>query len=276
MLDKDAIKELFKFNAIGAAAAAVDGTGLNEPLALPDDFKLHDIEQFAALRRRARGTMSTNLVPDFAHYVGANAEVGATVFVDAAKMTALAVLNLGTPDAPGHADNLARYAPQATAAYDALRKVATGQPLSQRTAAEFFEDWGTVVIGCFREDESVPISLPAAIAAVRNITIEGLKKQGNSEQQLCAERSTFEKVAVSDADKMPTLIYFQCVPYIGLQSRMFVLRLGILAGDKAPSIVLRVKAEQHAEEMAEELAGNVRQALQGKAPVVIGTYSRGT
>ena len=64
------------------------------------------------------------------------------------------------------------------------------------------------------------------------------------------------------------------MPYAGLQERTFSLRLSVLTGDRAPSIVLRViKQEEHIEQMAEELAGLVRGALKDTAPVVIGAFS---
>lgn len=276
MIDKPALRELLQFVAITSAAEAVKSTTAHQPLALPNDFQLHDIEQYLPTRRRARGEVVTPVLPDFANYVGAFKEDGATCFVSPKDMEAKAVLNIGTKEAPGHADNTASYKPPMTAAYKALRAVATGQGIGQRTVAEFIEDWG-VTLDCLRTngDEQREMTTVAAVAAVRNITIEHLKKAGASEQQLSAEHSTFEKVAVADGDNpLPTIIKFHCVPYLGLMQRTFVLRLGVFTGDREPKLSLRiVKDELHSEQMADELAGNVRQALQGTVPVVIGSYA---
>lgn len=271
MFDKEAIQELSKAEAITAAATALrqdDNGGL---AALPSDFALHDLEKFAENRRRMRGTMETSIVADFARYTDLNAEVGACVFVDQASMKAVAVLNMGEPDEPGHADNVAVYKAKATAAFTALGAVAHGRGLTQQQVAEFLEDWQPL-IQCEREGEVV--ATPKAIAAVRKITIEALKKLESTEQQLSASRSAFEKVEATSTEPLPTLILFTTVPYVGLAARSFALRLGILTGDKAPSITLRIaNAERHAEEMATELANLVREAIGDDTPVMVGTYS---
>lgn len=273
MLTKDAVQELAQSQAIDAAANAVsaafsDGDGL---AALPKDFHIHDIEKHLSARRRARGSMETSAITDFATYVADYKLPGAACFVDPQRMQATAVLNLGTTDAPGHADDTATLALRATAAYTALRKITDSGPTSQRIVAEFLEDWPSELT-FFRE--GAPLAPGAAIAAVRDITIEHLKKQGSSEQQLSAERSTFEKVAAVGELPLPTHLYFTAVPFLGLTERTFVMRLGLQTGGSAPAISLRiVTLEKHLEEMAAELAGLVREALGLKLPVLVGSYS---
>ena len=279
MFDKDSIELLQQAGAIRAASAAVNEAlegdhpekrtyGL---IALPSDFTKHDLETFMPLRRRARGTMDTSDIKAFASYTTQHAEDGATVFVNAESMAATAVLNLGTKDAPGHADNQAKIKLKATAAYQALALVARGSAITQVQAAEFLEDWPDLIT-CF--NDAGEISKPKAVAAVRKLSIEAMRKIESSAQNLSASKSAFESVQATSADPIPTTIYFNCEPYHGLPERQFVLRLGILtAGDK-PSIVLRiVKQELHAEEMANEFADCIRDALSSKLPVHIGSYA---
>lgn len=269
MFDKEAILQLTKAESIKAAEIAVTGQ-VESLVALPEDFNLHDLEPYLALRRRARGVMTTSALKDFAAYAQDHAEDGASVFVDAGEMSAIAVLNLGTPDEPGHADNRAKLQAQQTAAYRALLNHAHGRALTQTVAAEFLEDWPDL-IECFNDQG--PIKLPKAIGALRKLTIEAMRKLESSEQSLSASKSAFESVQATSADPIPTTIYFKCVPYKGLAERLFVLRLGIGTGGDKPSIVLRiVKAELHAEEMANELADLVRDSLNGTMPVLLGGY----
>lgn len=275
MFDKDAIEKLSEAQAIAAANESLGNcTGQSEisaVLALPSDFQTHDLEKFLQTRRRPRGTMTTSSVPDFAAYVKAHAEEGATCFIEQDKMKAVAVLNLGSPEAPGHADNRAVLAPKQTAAYVALQKVAHGRGITQKEAAEFLEDW-PLLIECFHDADK--LTVPRAIAAVRKITIEGLKKLESAEQSLSASKSTFESVTASSTETLPTFIYFKCVPFHGLAERTFVLRLGILTGGPVPAIALRViNAERHDEEMAAELAQLVTAAIGETAPVLVGSYS---
>ena len=268
------IEALEAGNAIAAADAAltdalINGTGI---VALPDDFKTHDIESVLPHRRRARGTMSTPFVHPFAQYATAYAGPGACVFVNPESMQARAVLDLGTQETPGHADNSAKLEPMRTAAYAALRQI-HGNQATQQTIAEFFEDWAGQVQYFNADGEITP---KQAIAAVRRITIEALSKVESEEQQLSANRSAFESVTASSKEPIPTTVYFKCKPYADLNERVFVLRLAILTGEKAPRITLRIqKLEEHTEEMATELCELVSNAIAGAMPVLVGSYSKG-
>lgn len=266
MLTKEAIELLSEAESIITANEAIDNDTL---AALPSDFQVHDLEKYLAVRRRLRGTMTTSVLADFADYVKANQEAGARVFINQGEMSATAVLNHGTPSEPGHADNTAKLVLQSTAAYKALCAIANGQALKQTQVAEFLEDWlGN--IRCSRE--GADMGTARAIAAIRDISIEKLQRVASQEQQLAASRSAFESVKAEGTD-IPTHIEFKAEPYVGLSERAFVLRLGILTGDK-PSITLRVvKAEEHAEQMANELQGLVRNALAESLPVIVGSYS---
>lgn len=269
------IEALESSQEITAAASAVgaaieDNTGL---VALPDSMKVHDLEHAMPHRRHARGSMNTPFVDPFARYTAAHAEDGACIFINATDMQATAVLNLGTPDMPGHADNLAKLTPIKTAAYQALLAITRG-PITQQAAAEFFEDWAGEP-EFYTDDEQV--TPKQAVAAVRRITIEALAKVESEEQSLSATRSAFESVTASSKEPIPTRVYFACKPYADLQSRTFVLRLGVLTGEKTPRLMLRIlKAEEHAEEMAEELGHLVRDAIGvgSTIGVLVGQYAK--
>lgn len=268
MFDKDAIKALQEGESITAAATAVQAA--QEVVALPNDFTLHDLEHLQENRRRARGEMSTRFIVPFASYAEQHHEAGATVFVDPENLTATAVLNLGTPMHPGHADNLARLQLKRTAAYSALCTIVQAQR-SQVEIAEFLEDWEQMK--CFSYGNE--IKRPQAIAAIRKITIDSSRKLESSEQQLGATRSAFESVQASSFEPLPTTLYFSCKPYSDLEERLFVLRLSILTGDSKPKIMLRIQSpETHAEEMAAELVSLVATAIDPAVaiPVLVGTY----
>lgn len=270
------IEALKEGHAITAAELAVSGA-LGEPntalAALPQDFKLHDLEAHLPHRRRARGTMSTAYVDPFAEYAIAYRQPGAAVFVDASTMQARAVLDLGTNETPGHADNIAELKPVKTAAFDALLQL-NGRHHTQQEVAEFIEDWGQVAdMHFFRDAEEV--TLPKALAAIRSITIESARKQDSEVQQLSATRTAFESVQATSANPIPTLIYFTAKPYADLEHRTFVLRLSILTSDKAPMLVLRIQnLEAHTEAMGNELAGLVSDAIVGEMPVLLGSYRK--
>jgi len=257
---------------IQQANAAISTASEPSVVALPEHFTTHDLEQYLPIRRRARGEMCTNSIYSFTGYVTTHADPdGAAVFVDPDALRAKAVLNLGVDGLPGHADNLAIYSPDKTSAYNALLHI-TSRAHKQSDVAEFLEDWAEH-LECF--NDAGPINIKQATAAVRKITIDSARRVESEEQQLGASRSAFESVQASSKEPLPTTLYFKCVPYSDLVERLFVLRLGVLTGDKAPQIMLRViKAEKHREEMAIELSSLVSEALSGDLPVLVGTYTR--
>jgi len=272
MLDKDAIKELSKAQAISAAAEALNKESNIGVVALPSEFTVHDLEKFMPERRRMRGTMTTSSIKDFSIFTKKNSEAGAAVFIDPENMKATAVLNLGTPDLPGHSDNVSVLDPKKTAAYSILRLITSGKPLNQTDVAEFLEDW-IDSIKCLHEDADVPVN--KAISAVRSITIEAMRKLESNEKQLSASRSAFESVTATSIETLPTMIYFTCQPYADLQEREFVMRLGILTGSDKPTITLRIiKIEKHEEEMATELSSLIEESIgDSETLVMLGKYA---
>lgn len=277
MLTKEAIQELSQAEAVTVSNASVDAALGHESahgvVALPSYFEVHDMEAKLPWRRRARSAMVTSLVGDFARYLGEHKETGASVFVDQANMSATAVLNLGTPAEPGHCDNHATYRPLTTAAYKALSQlVAKSGNLSQRELAEFLEDWGDL-IGCYNGEAGIKV--PHAVAAVRGVTLEALKRSHTTQEDLSASQSTFESVKASGGDNpLPSRITFATVPYVGLSERTFSMRLGVRTGGQVPLFTLQIaKQEEHAEDMAAELTKLVTDAIGAAAPVLIGTLT---
>ena len=252
MFDKDTLTALQESTAITSAQMALaNAEDTNYTAALPSDYTLHDLESKLINRRRARGRLLTESLASFVGYTREHAELGTSVFVDAHSMDATAILNLGTPSEPGHADNKAVYAPEKTAAYRALLGMANGNAHKQATVAEFLEDWPELV-SCFNADGE--IAPPKAIAAIRKMSLDAIRKAESSVQSLSESRSAFESVSATSSDPLPTHIYFTCQPYANLAERLFVLRLNVATGGDKPMIGLRVvKAEQHQEEMASEL-----------------------
>lgn len=273
MFDKETLTALQEGQSIASAAAALANSGLTKDTsALPSDYKLHDLEQYLPNRRRARGTMTTSSLSSFVDYSQDHAELGATTFVNPTDLNTVTVLNLGTSDKPGHADNFAVLVLEKTAAYKALGNIANGAACTQKVVAEFMEDWSPF-IKCFNDAGEVKTS--QAIAAVRKITIESMRKLESEEQSLSASKSAFESVQASSKEPLPTTICFECVPYAEFDLRIFVLRLGVLTGEAVPKVNLRiVKFEEHQEQIATELAGKISAELRTDSHVHIGSYRR--
>lgn len=241
--------------------------------AMHESMKVHDLEPYLPHRRRQRGTFSTAYVEPFCEYTKTHAGDGATVFVDASEMTAHAVLDLGNLYAAGHADHNARLQLKRTAAFDALLAF-SGRTHKQQALAEFLEDWAPHVrLEFFHHDEAITIK--QALASVRRITIDSIRKVDSEQKQLSANLSAFESVQASSKDPMPTMIYVHTKPYADLAERTFALRLAIHTGESVPELTLRIQnMEKHTEEMGKELAALVMEGMGGVMPVLLGKYAK--
>ena len=67
-------------------------------------------------------------------------------------MSAAAILNFGTTDAPGHCDSKATVKLDQTAPYTALLEI-VNKRLTQRELAEFIEDWRSFIT-CWSEEDA--------------------------------------------------------------------------------------------------------------------------
>lgn len=92
--------------AINQIHALISAQGVNEiiskigadAVALPENFRIHDLEKFNLNRFRFRGALSTASIDDFTRYSKDLADEGTRCFIDADNMRAVSVLNLGTID----------------------------------------------------------------------------------------------------------------------------------------------------------------------------------
>lgn len=273
MFDKEAIVALQEAASISAASDAVQQCDKSQYIAaLPSEYALHDFEQYQALRRRARGQLETQHLPSFAEYVEKHAEAGASVFVNVPRMKAVGVLNLGTPDAPGHADNVAAFEVSRTAAFSSLNAINESKQ-KQNDLAEFLEDWSDC-IKCFSADRK-ELQINQAIAAVRKVSIENMRKLQVEDQSLSASRSVFEKAEVGRKEEFPAFIEFTCQPYTDFTERTFVLRISVMTSDEKITLMPRIiKLNEHQEAMGQELADKVKACIPASINVMLGTYTK--
>lgn len=233
-------------------------------VARSDKFSMHSMEDYMPTRARARGAMTTSDMASWSDYLEARCTGSFSItstFINPDDMNACGILNFEIEGKPGHCDDLAHLKLRPTAEYQGLRAAAKGVALTQRALAEFIEDYSMCFDGCYAGDDlDEKVSTKQAISAIRNITVEALRRVEAVEGQLSASKSTFEQVqADSKSQPIPTLLYFRCVPFAGLDSRLFVLRLSVLTSDDRPALVLRiVNPEIHQQEMAAEFADKIR------------------
>lgn len=231
------------------------------------DNKVVTIEHLQEGRSRFRGTMSTSVLSEFVAYV--KRHPGGSGFIDHKQVKATTFLNLGTQAAPGHADWKAVLNLEPTAAYAALLQI-EGAPQSQRSLVEWIEDWSANLSAM--KDGQI-ISTTAALAAIREVTIEAKRSQTSTDRDLGASKSSLEEIEARAKGGMPSHLLFQTSPYLGLVSREFRLRISVITGER-PALVLRIVGkEQEQEDIAQEFKAKLIDEIGDAATLTIGSFS---
>jgi uncharacterized protein YfdQ (DUF2303 family) len=250
------------------AAAEIDA------IVAPAGINLWDLEKYRDCRRRMTGTLLTDDLASFDNYITTLSadRQGTRIFVHPDSMTAACVINFGSNDEPGHCDHLAKFAPEATAQYKALMKVAkpdTGR-ITQKGAAEWCEDYSHSIEFLGADNETIE---PAkAIKAIRNIKVEHSAKAQSGVGNFSSEKSLLESTKVDTSEGLPHYLAYTCAPRAVLSERKFVIRLGVGANAGETVFTMQiVRFEQHIMEMAQELADIVREKM-GSLPVLIGSF----
>lgn len=261
MFDKSAIDAIQMAQATKSASGSLASGGVNHGVvALPQDFKVHDLERFLDSPRRRLAVFETESVASFATYVRTNKEAGAIVLVNTDSMSAKAILDFGPSEIPGHRDNKAHLAMSKTPEYYALCLLGAERSVGQASFSEFMEDQRDCME--FFNDEN-KIQFKAALNAIRKMTIESVNRAESEVSDLGASRSAFESVNVNDfSGQIPKVVYFKCRPYAELEERLFVCRLGVRTGEKVPSLTLRIiNFQKHKEEMGQELVAIIKDSV---------------
>lgn len=268
-MDATAIKEIAILAVRANNNQALAGTHI--PGFLVGD-KLVTTEHLLEGRRRYRGTFETAVLADFAAYLLENrkqASAGVQGYIEPGDRQAVAFLNLGTVESPGHGDWRAKLALVRTAGYEALCNLPK-LTFSQRTLAEWCEDWSAFL------KPGGDQTLTQAIAAIRNVTITAKQATTTRDDQFSAARTALEEIEAKAASNvLPPTLVFHVEPHPGFDGRDFVLRvnLGQDAAEK-PRFTLRViSAEQIEEAIAEEFKAKLNKAVGDGIPFAIGKFT---
>ena len=262
-------------------ALPVNDLSRGQLVAIHENFKVHDLEQFQAGRNRARGVLKTPSFEDFKSYVLGNTQsensvpevkVYAPVFVDHKNVSATAILNFKVVGlAQGHCDHKAVLQLEPTVVWEKLNQLKDNK-LNQKRFATLLEDWASVFAATSETGETIHIA--EAINAVRNMKVGASSTTDSSVSNMQETRSVFDKVeASSTAGKLPS--YFEIIDpaYVGLDDKTIRLRLVVNSSDGEPSFALQiVKEELLRNEIIQEFKGKVI-VLFPDNPVRIGTFS---
>ncbi|WP_136484663.1 DUF2303 family protein [Vibrio sp. H11] len=226
--------------------------------ALPESFSLHDLEKFMPNRNQFRGVMQTANIDEFVRYHEEYQLEGNQCFIDAEKMAALTIFDLGTQSHPGHCKHQAKLLLRKTSAFNALLSV-NEQRQGQKKLAEWVEDYGDFIQVFSTTGELIENSV--ASAAIRNMKFEAKSGRESNVDDFSHHQSEYESIAVRTKEEfpMPAVFKFTCEPYLGLAARVFEMRMSTIGNE---TLVLRIKKlEQHEEEMGEEFQAKLQETF---------------
>lgn len=265
-MDKSAI-ELIQNTAV--AASSVEPLAGMDVVALPAGMSLESLEEFRPLRNRYRGTFDTGSLDDFAEYMRDHGP--GQCFVNAAFMSARAFLNLGTDKEPGHGDHTAVLSLEKTAPYKAALAV-NGSRMSQQQLAEWLEDWHEIMTAYDEAGNS--IELRRAIMGVRRITIEAIRREEHTTENMRASRSAMEDIEAKSKETLPSEFRMHCQAYNGLPAVVLRMRLSVLTGGDKPGLVMRIsQLESLQDQIANDFKGRLIDVLGGTAKTLVGTFN---
>lgn len=278
-LDKEAITLLQQSETLKNLSSEIHDKKTLVPLvAVPDGFSVTSLERYMSFRVRFRGKMHTSVIPSFVDYVkNESFQAGSHCFLDAEKMQAINIFNFGGGADAGHCDYSAVLQLEKTAEYKALLNF-DGAKLDQKDFAEFLEDWADYIT-CENENGDT-MSLARAISAVRRITVQASVKADSEQRNFSSEKSALESISINAENALPSKLFFECSPYLGLESHNFALRVSALTSRDKPMLVARiVRHEQAQQKFAKDFCSMLVELFEQSeinAPVTIGQFSLGS
>lgn len=233
-----------------------------------------DLEKYQMGRSRVRGQFHSSDIDSFNNYVSNNAEPEEVrIFVDDAAMSAIAILNFKVEGhEQGHLDHKAILNAKKTVVFDTLHRRHMLGRVTQKTFAEFLEDWGHFVIA--RDSEGNVIANSRAVSAIRNMRIDESAQTDSHAGNYRESRSRLESVEAKSIDgALPAYFTVKDECYQGFTERNLKLRLSIGQDEGKPEFKLEIVSLQILkDELTKEFAAIVEESFEGACDVLIGSF----
>ena len=252
--------------ALTISADLNDNTTDNPVMILPDDMVIHDIEEHMELRNQFRAEMETQSIDDFVNYF--KEYKGESCFINAEDMRAKTIFDIGTIEEPKHCKHKALLQLNKTSSFKELLRI-NALKHDQKEMADWIEEWHDIITPLTDDSDQNDIPLSTAIAAIRRLTIEEIKKSDHEQGSFRTAKTSMESIEAKADEGMPGYFKFTCTPYEGLKEQQFILRLNILKSHNMPMFVMRV---QRIETIIENLAKEFQELLASKLPDSCKTY----
>lgn len=239
-------------------------------IALPDGFRIENLERFEAQRYHPRGHYSTSDYRDLLAYAKAREAdfSGSALFIDPDEMIARIIFDYD--GGRGHGNNTARYDAETTPLYGALRRICRKELTSQKELVQLLEDWADDITAHDKDGEPLPTN--SAVALLSSLTVEKAKRLKQTQGDWEHERTVSEQAALKAEGKMVAELRITDELYTGTTEKNTVCaRLSLVVADDKFALKLRlVGEEKHNRAKAQEMRAMAENALQ--MPVYNGNY----
>jgi uncharacterized protein YfdQ (DUF2303 family) len=209
-------------------------------IALPNDYKLINLEQFSHAPARFRCTFNTTLIEEFIAYVNNNGTSASGIFVNPIDATAHAIIDLGDHDKPKWGDHLAclnlKKLPEFAKLLDTQDK-----KLTQQELIDFAEDWqGNIQ---FIDEKNIDLDFRASINAIRRLTVNATQNNESTVGNFNASQSSMDAIEVKSAGATPPYGFiFLCQPYESFGTVTLICQLRALTDGKTVTLKYRITA----------------------------------
>jgi len=254
-MDNTAIKQIQESANIEAVMAGVQAATADKPfVAVPESMNVKNLENYMPLALRQRAQLTSVSLQSFAEYVNDHGNENSVLMVDAEdplRLSAKAVIDFGTVEEPLHKEHSFTLNLQKSAAYQAYIRTGERNGMSQRDVSDFIEDWADHITAYDADGDRM--SPAQAADALRRITIARAREAKREVGDMSESGSLMESVEARSQERIPAVIIFKCVPFVGFSDQDFEYRVGILTASDEPVIKLRpVRLEIIQEKIAQE------------------------
>ncbi len=261
-MEGEAVKEIQRSTGINEFIQVIKETDTQIPVvAAPQGISIKTLEDYMPNASRYRQKYQTTSINDYANYCKEFDQEGAKCFVDKDEMVAETIFDLGTNDKPLHSAHRAYLKMKKTNAFQALLYFA-GHELSQKSTADFIEDWSDSLVIYTNSGDKIP-AIHAA-KSIQDLTIEKIREASSKTGNFSEAMSSMEKIEAKNQEKIPAELQFSCIPYTGIDALTFTIKIQLLTSHEKPKIKARIiKLEQIEDEIADEFKLKLTQQLNG-------------
>ncbi len=235
-MDKSAIQEIAKLTL-----ATNQLLSDHHAVVIPKDSKIEDLYYLQDTPRFFDAQFTTPVLSEFTDYVNQHAIDDTHVFINPEEMSATAIIDIGTHEAPQWGHHRAGLQLIKTPAYAALVHLADC-PLAQQEFIDFAEDWQDNISFYFGE-VTLASDVPFAkvISLLRKLKVNANQSSEQAVGNFNANRSALESIEITaGSEELPAGFVFKAIPYEGFKEVAFTCQLRAINQEKGVQLKYRI------------------------------------